>query len=314
MTVRRRYMVYGIVVDSAFLLTTVRETVDAPVRASIRLERGTAEFFADKARSLSPEPDDWIRHAVLDDGSVYIKVEGVLQTVVSADGKTAVCAWLEGADQTAVEANFLNFVLSTALTLQGEEPFHATVVDLGDKVVGLLGPSGAGKSTLAACLIGQGADLVTDDMLRLQLIDGTPFVHPGPYRLKLLDDSARQFLPRAARQGYFDVASGKTLVRPRETRPRCDEARPLDALFWVGDHEADLSAPVSVYRLGGVRLAKVLIASTINRRYHAPNRLERQLRFAERVADVLPVYALEYPRSFEVMDRVAHEIRRVVSA
>jgi energy-coupling factor transporter ATP-binding protein EcfA2 len=314
MTVRRRYMIYGIVVDSEFPLATVGEAVDLHSPASVRLELGTAEFFSDKARGLCVPPEDWIQHAVLDDGSVFIKVKGILQTVVSADGRTAVCAWLEDADRTAVEANFLNFVLSTSLTLQGEEPFHATVVDLGDKVVGLLGPSGAGKSTLAACLIGQGADLVTDDMLRLQLIDGTPFVHHGPYRLKLLDDSARQFLPRAAKQGYFNVISGKTLVRPRETMPDFDEARQLDALFWVGDHEADPSAPVSVHRLSGIRLAKVLIASTMNWRYDAPNRLERQLRFAERVADVLPVYSLEYPRSFEVMDRVADEVRRVASA
>ncbi len=314
MTVRRRYMVYGIVVDSEFPLATVGEAVDPQAQASVRLEVGTEEFFSDKVGGLSVVPDDWMQHAILDDGSVFIKVEGVFQAVVSADGRTAVCAWPEDADQTAVEANFLNFVLSTSLTLQGEEPFHATAVDFGDKVVGLLGPSGAGKSTLAACLIGQGADLVTDDMLRLQLIDGVPFVHLGPYRLKLQDDSAQQFLPRAVKQGYFNVASDKALVRPRETMPACDVARPLDALFWMGDHETDLSTPVSVHRLGGFRLTKVLIASAMNKRYDAPSRLGRQLRFAERVADSLPVYALEYPRSFEVMDRVADEIRRVVSA
>ena len=50
MTVRRRYMVYGIVVDSDFPLATVGEVVDAYSQASVRLELGTAEFFAGKAR------------------------------------------------------------------------------------------------------------------------------------------------------------------------------------------------------------------------------------------------------------------------
>ena len=151
-------------------------------------------------------------------------------------------------------------------------------------------------------------------MLFRSIVDGTPVVHPGPYRLKLLDDAARQFLPRAAQQGYFNIVSGKILVRPRETTPSYDVARKLEGLFWVGDHKTDPAAPVSVHRLVGTRLAKVLIASTMNRRYHAPERLERQLRFAQRVAEVLPVYALEYPRSFAIMESVTKEIRRVIAA
>ena len=43
-------------------------------------------------------------------------------------------------------------------------------------------------------------------------------------------------------------------------------------------------------------------------------RLERQMRFAQKLAEVLPVYALEYPRSFAALDEVSRELRRVASS
>ncbi len=316
MSLYRRYIVYGIAVDSELPLATVAEAGDKHSQADVRMSLGSAEFFCEKAKGLPAATDEWIQYSTLADGSVYINVRGILETVVSADGREAVCAWADGADGTAFEANLLNFVLSTALTLQGEEPFHSTVLDMGGRVAGLLGPSGAGKSTLAACLIAQGADLVTDDMLRLQLREGVALVHAGPYRLKLHRDSAQHFLPRAAQQGHFNTVTGKILVCPSETMPAYDKPRRLNALFWVGDAvEAGSAAPdLSITRMGGLALARALIASAMNVRYHAPERLERRLRFAEDVAKALPVYALEYRRDFSIMERVAREIRRVVSA
>ena len=74
------------------------------------------------------------------------------------------------------------------------------------------------------------------------------------------------------------------------------------------------SASPSVRRLGGIELARALISSAMNIRYHAPERLERQMRFAQRLAEVLPVYALEYPRSFAALDEVSRELRRVASS
>ncbi len=314
----RRYIVYGLVVDSAFPLATVPEAADRKAAADICIELASDEFFRARAEGLPPPAadDDWIHYSVLAEGSVYIVVRNILRTVVSADGRQAGCAWADGADRTAFEANFLNFVLSTALTLQGEEPFHATVLDLGGRVIGLLGPSGAGKSTLAACLIGRGADLVTDDMLRLELHGARALVHAGPYRLKLHRDSAERFLPGAAQRGYFNLVTEKILVQPRPDLPSGGAPRQLAALFWLGDVPAGDSAGhgARADRMSGLALARALIASAMNIRYHAPDRLERRLRFVERVAKVLPVYALAYKRDFAIMDRVAEEIGRVMRA
>lgn len=301
------HTVYGLTLASEFPLTSVAPAAggDTP---SICIELRPPSHFRDRVEGIAEVTEDWLSHTVLDDGSVYIRVDTVFETIVSADGWRVACARLAGADARSFEANLLNFVLSTSLTLQGEEPLHATVVDFGDRSVALLGPSGAGKSTLAAFLIAEGADLVTDDMLRLVFAGDRALAYPGPYRLKLFDEPARRLLPGAAEHGHFNALSGKLLMRPRRTVPSPDTPRPLSALFWLTEpSEGD---EVTVRRLEGAALAKVLIASAMNIRYFAPDRLVRQLRFAEQIGRRLPVYELCYPRGYSVMGRLAAEIHR----
>jgi hypothetical protein len=84
-----------------------------------------------------------------------MRVDEVFETIVSASGRRAVCLRLGDADERSFEANLLNFVLSTSLTLRGEEPLHATVVDLGGRVAGLLGPSGV-AGTIVNLSLGDG--------------------------------------------------------------------------------------------------------------------------------------------------------------
>ena len=307
-----RHLVYGLAIESAFPLESVVEVPDITTPPAIRVMLGSPDYFRCQKQGLVADPDDWIEHVVLADGSVYMRIEGIFETVVAADGCSVVCAPLGEVDQKSFEANLLNFVLTAALTLRGEEPLHATVLDLEGCAVGLLGPSGAGKSTLAAKLIEKGADLITDDMLRLTFTDGRAVAHYGPHRLKLLDEPARLLMPRAMAAGHFNVLSGKIMVRPRSIAAIRRAPRPLSALFWLGA-SPPVSNDVTIERLAGVELVRALTASAMNIRYHAPDRLTRQLHFAERVSKTLPVLSLAYARRYELLDRVAAEIRGVVA-
>ncbi|MBS0517261.1 MAG: hypothetical protein JSR90_01145 [Proteobacteria bacterium] len=313
MTAFYRYRIYGLVVESALRLSSVEEVPRDGGEASIRMLAAPPGYFETRRPNTPPDPLDWIHHAVLDDGSVYMKAEGVFETVIAPDGRYAMCASLGGVDARSLEANLVNFVLSASLTLQGEEPLHSTVVEIDGRAVGLLGLSGAGKSTLAAFLISRGADLVTDDMLRVTFEDGRVFAHPGPYRLKLFDDPGRRFLPGAVADGHFNPLSGKLMMQPRPVPAPRSAPVPLAGLIHLGSPgDVPAGGMVSLARLGGLDLAKTVISSTMDNRYSAPRRLERQLRFAARIADALPVYALHYPRSFDVMDEVAQLIRRTL--
>ena len=310
-----RYSVYGLCVESDLPLLSVDRATGASTEVAIRIYGAPLEYFQTKVAGIAPAGDDWVHHAVLADGSVYMKVENVFETIVSPDGRDVRCRRYEDATASSFEANLLNFVISTVLTLRGEEPLHATVVQRGGKGIGLLGSSGAGKSTLAACLIGRGAELVTDDMLRLGFSDGGALAYPGPYRLKLFDEPAQRYLPGAIARGTFNASSGKTMLMPSEQARPFRSAYPVEALFWLGDPDAEpRPKDVSLKRLGGNELAKCLISSAMDIRYRTPDRLVRQFRFAEQVARTVPVYALTYPRVFAAMDRVVEEIDRAVQS
>jgi hypothetical protein len=310
-TGKYRHSVYGIVIESEFRLSTIDDALEASDPPAVSIDLAAPEYFQAKTGATVRDSNDWLHHSILPDGSIYIRADEVFETIVSANGRHAACLKAVGADERSFEAYLLNFVLSTSLSLQGEEPLHATVVDLGGRSIGLLGDSGAGKSTLAAFLISQGATLVTDDMLRLTFTDGQAFAHQGPRRLKLFDEAALRLLPETVGDGHWNAMSGKVMVKPHERPAGQHPPQPLCALFWL-DEPKQLSTPdaVSSTRLAGLDLARALFASTMNTRLHAPDRLTRQLRFAERVARVLPVYALRYARSYSVLGQVARELGR----
>jgi hypothetical protein len=310
---RHRYRVYGLLIASELPLTSVHEAADGEGRADFTILEGAPGHFEAISPSEASDPEDWIEHVVLRDGGVYMKSSEVFEAVISADGRTATCRKLADVEQRAFEANLLNFIVSASLTLQGEETLHATVLEMGGRAVGLLGQSGAGKSTLAAYLISRGADLVTDDMLRLAFAEDVVLAYPGPYRLKLLEGPATHFLPDAVTDGHFNALSGKIMVQPRREGRRHRSPVPLAALFHIGSPD-DTVAAMSNRRLHGLELARTLLSSAMDTRYGKSSRMERQIRFAARMADLLPVHALHYPRTVEALDDVAREIRRVIDS
>ncbi len=308
------YHVYGLTlaIDRPLLSLGPTESAGAADVTLSFVEPGTLRAAVPPDRLTMPQ-DDWIAHAFLPDGRFYLDAPGVVEAIVSADGRAVACSSGSKADPRSVEANLLNIVLGTALTLAGEEPLHATAVDLGSRAIGLLGPSGAGKSSLAAFLVGQGARLVTDDVLRIELVDGRAIAWPGPRRLKLFEEPARRFLPDALAAGSFNPLSGKMMVPPPEAGASPD-AVPLSALYWLGDlpgHPAPTGA--SALRLSGHEIVRVLLSSPMDDRNTSPGRLARQLRFAGQLAALLPIHALRYPRRFDLMADVAAEIFRTAS-
>jgi hypothetical protein len=310
-----RYRAYGVTVESEIELTLPLETCrDVSVGDVVHLEIGAeGDFRIADAALRYIDPDSSFRIATRDDGAVYMGWNDWLECIVSRDGKHVICRHADGLPFGAVEAYLTNFALAAALLQQGEEPLHATVVDVGGRLVALAGPSGAGKSTLAAFLIARGAALFTDDMLRITFTGASAIAHPGPKRLKLFREAAETLLPDAPRVGRFHPAGEKLIFDLEGPVRLVAEPRPLSALFFLDFAEAGLpSAQVDVERLAGLALFQAICSFTINSRLSFPARLERQFRFAERLAGMVPVYRLTYPREFHLLDEVACRIEAAV--
>lgn len=307
------YSVYGLVIASEEPIQSLAPAPqDVAPSISVSFEPDGTSLRAPK---LTLPPHHWIAHAVLPDGGLYLSAPDIFDVEVSADGRHARCCLAPGVDRRTVEANLLNIVIGTALTLQGEEPLHATAIDLGGVAVALLGSSGAGKSSLAAHLLSRGGDLVTDDMLRLKFDDQQVLALPGPYRLKLLDEPARIYFPTASADGLFNALSGKMMIRPGAVDRRESHGVPLAALYFLGDLPGQAPVEeVEAIALYGLDRVRVLLASAMDDRNTSPSRLARQMAFVSELSSKLPLFHLRYPRRFEVMDRVAAEIARTLPA
>jgi hypothetical protein len=296
--------VYGITLVSELRLALpeLAEEVSKNVAVELRV------VDPDSFRPLVVQPDDpgeWIQHTILPDGALYMRWENWVEFLVSPDGRVVLCGDVGIEALESVEAYLVNFAVSAALLLQGEEPLHATVVEIGGCVVGLIGPSGAGKSTLAAHLISQGADLVTDDMLRVTFEGNSALAHPGPHRLKLFEEPAERYLPSAICRGRFNPLSNKLIFQLDDCKA-AKAARSLSAIFSLGLGHDD-STP-TVTRLTGSDLFRAIASSTMNSRFNSTARLHRQFIFTERLARLVPIYRLTYSRHYHTLKIVTDRI------
>lgn len=117
-------------------------------------------------------------------------------------------------------------VLSFVLGVRGIPVLHASAVAVGDRTIAVAGASGAGKTTLATLLCLAGGSIVSDDVLRVELVDGRVVCWSGTTTLRLrpwVADLAEGF----GGETVTATADGRTAVAPRAI----EGPRPLDALL-----------------------------------------------------------------------------------
>jgi len=96
-----------------------------------------------------------------------------------------------GIDETRLCHYLTGTVLAALLHQRGRLVFHASAVIIKDGAVGFLGDSGQGKSTLALAMHQYGYPLIADDILPINLRNGTPMIAPGIARFKVTTQTAQ---------------------------------------------------------------------------------------------------------------------------
>ena len=303
---RYRYGVYGVTLLTDLPLNLPKAgSSDVVVAVDVAFP---GQFPSTNER-LVTDPDDWIQIAIREDDALRMRWGSWFEIIVPCGGRRVLCYNLSELPLSTFEAYLTNFAVSAALIQQGEEPLHATVVDIGGRAVGLLGPSGAGKSTLAAVLINRGGVLLTDDMLRVTFEDDAAFAQPGPYRIKLFREPAERYFATSPSLGYWNPSGEKLVFKPNASADGRTSRR-LSALYYLDEPAPPLELDhPSLELLSGVELFKTILSASINTRLQSPRRLERQFLFAERLARTLPVYRLTYSRNFDIINIVADYVQ-----
>jgi hypothetical protein len=300
-TTRYRYRVYGLTLisDTPFALPGV----DGGGLAQVEFRTAQASVFrqATSERGSLSWSDGWFQHAVLLDGSSYVRWDGVGEFLVSGDGRHISGCQAEQASSESFQVYMLGQALSFALVKQGFEPLHATAVVVGDRTVAFLGTSGAGKSTLAACFLEAGHRLLTDDLLMLEESNGRIVAYPGPPRLKLFPEVAYRFLGEGVTGSRMNLAGMKVVV-PMSARRLALAPQTLDALYSIVEPDDVVQKPMDESRVGIDQLSPrdaflEITRSTFNYRLTNPARLERQFSTAASLQSRIPIKRLAYPRA-----------------
>lgn len=99
--------------------------------------------------------------------------------------------WPPGESEESAAYYLAGPVLAQVLRSQGATLLHGSVVARGSNTIAFVGDSGAGKSTLAAAMVVHaGCRTITDDVIRLEHLDGAWHVHPGYAGHRLWPESA----------------------------------------------------------------------------------------------------------------------------
>jgi hypothetical protein len=240
------------------------------------------------------------------DGSDYLCWKNLFEFTVSADGRSVVCGPLDQSTNESLETYLLGPVLSFALAKQGREPLHATAVIVDGKAIAFLGASGSGKSTLAAAFVRAGYQLLTDDLLLVDDVDGVLCGFPGPPRLKLFAPVAEQMLPVETQCAPMNPDSKKVIV-PLERSGVYAGPVPLHGFFVLDEPERDGVEP-RIDVLVGAQAFLELVRATFNTRLLDARRLHRQFFTAQDWIDRIPVRRLGYPRTFNMLERVCEAL------
>lgn len=190
--------------------------------------------------------------------------------------------------------------------LREEYALHASAVIVGSGALALMGFSGAGKSTTTTALVHRGYDLLIDDVLPVDLVDGRPFVHGWERPVHLVDDAAAHFaIPADSRVGKL------TSSKVSATLPQVAGEWPLlAAVELCAEDDADT---VTSRRLAGADRLRAVLEHANGAGFSAADGRSRSFfDWATTLASAVEVVRITRPTTGWHLDAVIDAIESVI--
>lgn len=253
---------------------------------------------------ISPAGTRWVE---LQDGSLFLQWPDCSEFIITADGHTIIAYELGESQEDDLEALLLGPVISFALLKLGVEQIHGTAVVVEGEAVAFIGESACGKSTLAAAFVRAGCRLVTDDLLVLAPGDGRIWVQPGPHRIKLFPETAREVLEKSGEAAVRSSITPKLLIPLDPANFQATEV-PLRGIYVLNFPDAKVRREITVRRLSQRNACIRLLKNNYNTVLMGPDRVAQPFTLAARIASAVPVKSLSYSRNFASLAQVREAI------
>jgi hypothetical protein len=207
------YALHGLGIRSDVPLQAPVREVDEP---DIDVHRGADCPISDQppkgrvlARFATAEGTGYT-HTETDSGYI-LRFNRICEFRVSHDRRLVTAHLAPGADAEFASLLLAGNVLAFLLMLEGKCVLHASAASLDDLAIAFVGAAGMGKSTLAALLCAAGAELVTDDLLRLSADSLECFPGTREIRLRTGAASLLEWFPAVASSFTVDQ---RVAIRP----------------------------------------------------------------------------------------------------
>lgn len=294
------YHLYGCVIASAFPLPY--NPISRAAADITFVVADASAFDSVRGRRDSSTSAGWFHSESLRDDSYYLRWTNLAEFLISPAGDVVHCRALRDGVEEAFHSYLLSQVLSFALLKQGIEPLHATAVVIDGVAIAFLGDCGYGKSSLAASFLRDGASLLTDDLLILQRSAGGYAGWPGPPRLKLFPDVARDLLGPAAPVGTRNAFTAKALF-PMAAQARSGPV-PMAALYVLDRPQVFPNHGVRIDALAPKPAFLELTRNTFNSVLQGSDRLRTHMTLIADVANRVPVRLISYRRELALLPAV----------
>lgn len=249
------------------------------------------------------------------DRRVLISIKEIGRFLIR-DGQSVTVAAHPGDNEVETRYGLLGLVLAGIMMQRDRVVFHASLVGVGDGVVGFMGQSGAGKSTVAGILSTLGYEVLSDDLAFLSESPGdqkhggeqsAPRVFPGQNRLKLWADTVE--LLGLDKEAHEQTRAGQFRFGVHTGTPIRNRAVRLKALYMLSAR-SDETQPIIIPLEGGDAVA-VLHGALYRWRWLFPmNRAADSLRAAADIAATTPVLVVNKPRDLEDMPEVVSTLEK----
>jgi hypothetical protein len=233
--------------------------------------------------------NEWYSFVRQPSGSYVLRYASICDFLVEPDLNHVVVHIVDGADPEMVSVFAAGALPAFVLILRGAPVLHASAVDVGGEVLAFVGQSGMGKSTMAALTCAAGGQIVTDDVLRLEM-DGHPRCYLGAAELRLRRDPAGLTDRFAHRPESRRTADGREAMKLTQTP---SELLPLGAIVIPFPDRA--ATELSVCRLDPLRAVLGLASFPRFVGWEDPTTQAEQFQHLGEVCDRVPVFTAHLP-------------------
>lgn len=239
------------------------------------------------------------------DGGHRLRMYEMCDFVLDAGGGTVVIERLPHVDADAIEHMLIDQALPRLLSERGELVVHAGAVCVDGDCLLLLGESGWGKSTLAASFLQRGHTLLSDDCVVMRESGTRTLAMPTYPSLRMFDDSIVNAMGDCAQSSPVAFYTDKRRIALADGAS--DDACPVRAAYVLNDPEIPATT-IGITPLAPMNGCMALIRHGFRLDVASSAQHRAQLQQASMAASHIPVYALSYPRRYDLRNEVVDRL------